>query len=643
MPAAMTASTKPAPAPLPLAHRMPDGEWPLKATGHQVRYVTSVDRLNELKERLPFLAGDWADSVFVGVVCRGPLAEAGGNAPRLFAVASREDVYVFDALHVGGLIPHLAAFLCNASVIKCVHDLYRDEIVRIATVERPGRGRALAGVLDMQLVAELRHGGGYRDELLESMRKIGAGVPPKSAVDVVKNRRFPPPDLLQPKVLTVAAVETVAQDAAWLQRAGRVVVPTLGSGVLNHIAQSEWRADFVAERNGARAVLFEEQNGWALVSREALVKPGDLPEQSGLSVDCDLLDLIQLLPSDLAGMFGPDEKGALVIHRNEKPRGEEDTKVSLERLNDIVLDVGRSPHVWISGRRFILGEGTRAITREDVDHVVSHVGTFGSDNRAGLEKKLHRVSAMRDRDGTVIGLTLRVGRSVRGNAAMILDVLLGSSKSVLFLGPPCTGKTTIVREAARLLAETCNVCVVDTSNEIAGDGAVPHSCIGHARRMMVPSLHMQSDVMIQCVQNHSPHTMVIDEIGRPREVDAARTVKQRGVRLVASAHGSLRSLLKNKELRGLVGGTETVTLGDQMAREQSRFGRGAVSKLKSQRMAEPTFDVIVEVAGDNLHAWTVVLDASAAVDAILDSKPYDCQVRTREADGNYFRIQDATA
>jgi stage III sporulation protein SpoIIIAA len=187
-----------------------------------------------------------------------------------------------------------------------------------------------------------------------------------------------------------------------------------------------------------------------------------------------------------------------------------------------------------------------------------------------------------------------------------------------------SGKTTIVRETARLLAEHANVVIVDTSNEIAGDGNVPHLCVGFARRMMVRNLNKQAEVMIECVQNHTPEVMVIDEIGRPTEVEAAQTCKQRGVRLIASAHGDFRKLLKNPKLRGLVGGVQQVTVGDAQAKESGG------SKLKSERAGNPTFDIIVEVRRGAHHEWKIILDVADAVDKVLEGKQYLVQERTRD-------------
>lgn len=226
--------------------------------------------------------------------------------------------------------------------------------------------------------------------------------------------------------------------------------------------------------------------------------------------------------------------------------------------------------------------------------------------------------------GVCVGATLRIGRFVTGNSILLADYLYGTNKSVLFVGPPGSAKTSIVRDAARLLAENENVVIVDTSNEIGGSGDVPHDCIGMARRMQVQSLDEQAKVMVEAVQNHTPTTMIIDEIGRRSEVRAAQTCKERGVRIVASAHGSLSGLVRNAELRDLVGGLSTVTVGDKMVRQQKRQ-----NKTRTERRGPPIFDVIVELDRGFFNEWHIVPNVGKAVDSILDRNSYEAQIRKR--------------
>src|SRR3989441_9378584 len=234
----------------------------------------------------------------------------------------------------------------------------------------------------------------------------------------------------------------------------------------------------------------------------------------------------------------------------------------LEGLLEIVMDLGRLPEARFAGREEALAR--REVSAEDLAYVISHIGQFGGDNRAGIERTLHRISALRNRAGKVVGLTLRVGRAVYGTMEIIRDVV-EAGRSILLLGRPGVGKTTLLREVARVLADEMGkrVVIVDTSNEIAGDGDIPHPGIGRARRMQVATPSLQHAVMIEAVENHMPEVVVIDEIGTEQEAAAARTIAERGVQLIATAHGNtLENLMLNPTLSDLVGGIQTVTLSD---------------------------------------------------------------------------------
>src|SRR5215213_2120037 len=278
-------------------------------------------------------------------------------------------------------------------------------------------------------------------------------------------------------------------------------------------------------------------------------------------------------------------------------------------LIEIVLDLGRRAEFRYQGNAFV--ECDDEIHQDDLDYVIRRIGVFGEDNRAGIPRTLHRISAIRSRSGKVVGLTCRVGRAVHGTIAIIRD-LLESGKSILMLGRPGVGKTTMLREAARVLADELRkrVVIVDTSNEIAGDGDIPHPGIGRARRMQVPRPSEQHAVMIEAVENHMPEVIVIDEIGTELESLAARTIAERGVQLIGTAHGqTLDNLMVNPTLSDLIGGIQAVTLGDDEAR------RRGTQKTVLERRAPPTFDVLVEI-----HAWqalAVYTDVAASVDALL--------------------------
>ncbi|MBT7833671.1 MAG: AAA family ATPase, partial [Chloroflexi bacterium] len=278
-------------------------------------------------------------------------------------------------------------------------------------------------------------------------------------------------------------------------------------------------------------------------------------------------------------------------------------------LVEVVLDLGRTPEARFSVDQISLSD--IEVSRGQIAHVVEHVGHFGDDNRAGIERTLHRISVMRNRAGEPVGLTCRVGRAVFGSVRLI-DDLIRSGKSVLILGRPGVGKTTILRETARVLADEDHkrVVVVDTSNEIAGDGDVPHPAIGHARRMQVANTSLQHKVMIEGVENHMPEVIVIDEMSTELEALAARTIAERGVQLVATAHGNtLSNVMSNPTLADLVGGQQTVTLGDIEAR------RRKTQKTVLERKHEPTFDIVVEIRERN--AVAIHPEVSTAVDRML--------------------------
>ena len=297
-----------------------------------------------------------------------------------------------------------------------------------------------------------------------------------------------------------------------------------------------------------------------------------------------------------------------------------------DELIEVVLDLGHPAEMRLSDTVFRLTD-LDSITQEDIEAVVQNVGMFNSDNRAGIERTLHRISAIRNRTGKIIGLTCRVGRAVLGTVEIIRDIV-ESGQNCLFLGPPGIGKTTILRETARVLSDESQkrVVVVDTSNEIAGDGDIPHPGIGFARRMQVPSPSLQHAIMIEAVENHMPEVIVVDEIGTEEETQAARTIAERGVQLVATAHGhDIHNLIKNPTLSDLVGGVQSVILGD----EEAKF-RGT-NKTVLERKALPTFDVVIEI--QSRLEFIIFNPVAPYVDALLRDDAMEPEIRIRESDG----------
>lgn len=320
-------------------------------------------------------------------------------------------------------------------------------------------------------------------------------------------------------------------------------------------------------------------------------------------VQDDLAALLQILPKDVCNNVLKQPKRA--------------------ELLEVVLDLGRRPEARFLGEEGGMFLRNEEITREDLDAAQDAVGEFGGDNRAGIEGTLHRISAIRSRKGIIVGLTCRVGRAVTGHVDMVRD-LLPYGESILFLGRPGVGKTTVMREIARVLADELDkrVVIVDTSNEIGGDGDIPHSAIGSARRMQVPEPSLQHMVMVEAVENHMPEVVIVDEIGTEAEALACRTIAERGVMLVGTAHGErLENLIKNPTLCDLIGGVQAVTLGDDEAR-----ARGT-QKSVLERKAPPTFPLLIEMRE---RSYWVAHRTERSVDILLHGGKPLVEVRTRD-------------
>lgn len=623
--------------------------------GIQCHYVADPSRLDSVAADIDSYLDSCRSttsetSAYLAVDCEGVPDDL-----QLVQIATRNAVYLLDCHYLGkeSVCKTMEKLLSDPLLIKLIHDLHKAAYA----LQKFGVNN-FAGVLDTQLLGEFLTGEpflGFNSFLSKF------DLPTHPSKDFIHSRMKSGVDLWSERPIPSSALEYAALDVSLLLNSSSLVDDRLANGDRDRLVQaSSLRAKYAIQNAGVRSICFDKANDYSLSSSELLRSTREDEAFFGerLIVESNTEDIFSILPEQFKSKLVETKKPNILdrlLRSNSSSNVDETSgeKVVLGKLSDIVVDIGRRPQCWVQDKRvFLCDDEFRVVQKKEIQEISDSLGTFGSDNRAGLNGKLHRFAAIRDRDMQITGITIRIGRHVRGNAAMLMDVLMGSSEqSILILGEPGSGKTTIVREATRMLAESRNVIVVDTSNEIAGDGALPHSCIGLARRMMVPSLDQQCGVMVECVQNHTPHVMVIDEIGRPKEVQAARTVKQRGVRMIASAHGDLRRLIKNKELCGLVGGIEHVTMGDDMAKQEARRKQEraskqdgenrsfSVSKTKVQRGGEPTFEVIVEVRRGARHEWRIITDSARAVDSILDGLRYKAQLRTRDPETGCMRLE----
>ncbi|GMF16301.1 unnamed protein product [Phytophthora fragariaefolia] len=515
------------------------------------------------------------------------------------------------------VVARLKTLLSNPKLVKVMHDVHRAAFWFYCNGLHDA---ILTNCVDVQLLYEVAidtavlHGGILQiathclpnpsETLMQTMHSFKARMKP---VDAAEWLSLP---------LAKKLLQTLAQTAKLYAQCYAEVSTIVSSSELSAMTSARWQN--AIENHGRKAIWFDPAEDNTARSLKCLVPNVPAPSQIellSLDLQCELEPLLDLLPIEY-------QQTILEIDNYRT------------KLVDVCLDVGRIPYVYTGKKqRVVLSKNGDTMSKDTIDEILANLGgemRIGDDNRAGIDRQLHRISVMRSKTDEVYGLTMRVGRALRNAACVLTDLLLSerhADKSVLVLGHPGSGKTTLIRDVARCVSETMeNVCIIDTSNEIGGDGLVPHECVGWARRMMVRSLEAQAGVMVECVQNHTVETLIVDEIGRRAEVLAASTVRQRGPRLIASAHGDFRALMKNPNLKGLVGGSQQVILGDGAAAKLA-----TKSKVQTQRAGNPIFDVIVELDHVVRGRCRIIWDVAKAVDSVFEGSGYSFETRQWDA------------
>lgn len=395
----------------------------------QVHYASNEDQVKSLKAKYSILSGEDGASnacgAVVGVSCAGS-----NNCPRLLCVCTPNNCFVFDLKYVPNVLHHLGDFFRSHAVLKTIHDLYSSPLLAALNMSEHDSLPELGGFVDLQLVAESIHGMGMSPSFDDTLKALMPESTRKAAHVCILLTEW-----WKVEHLTRATVEAAASVSALLQCSKHALLGALGSnGSLEELINSShrrWR--YAVSKYSVERHFYFDETGFKKMSRE-LVPENVLNSQPSLSVEAETENLLNLLPEDLRSQFRVEETGEWVLKVAEKT-------YPLSGLSDIVLDYGRFPQVWFGGaKRVLLGDGGRKVTKLDILNVTGNMaGSFGSDNRAGLEGKLHRISALKSREDEVLGLTLRVGRCVWGNAKMIQDILLGAGKSILILGSPGSG------------------------------------------------------------------------------------------------------------------------------------------------------------------------------------------------------------